>query len=174
MSTSDFISIMAILGSLLSLYVTQQNKKKIQQNEFNFSKRKVWFEKQNEVIDKSIEKIIDIHELTGDLITLAELKESGVSTPENKICAELQKRKAELIINNKYLNSHRHYFSQNMEKNVDLILKSSTEIYVQLHERSNNNKINKIEIEQLRNTLAEIPTHFKKIIKEIKEEHLNL
>lgn len=74
MSTSDFISIVAIFSSVFSLYITHQNKKEIQQNEFNFSKRKVWFEKQNEVLDKSIEKIIYLHQITGEIITYAQIK----------------------------------------------------------------------------------------------------
>lgn len=175
MSTSDFISIIAIFGSLFSLYITHQNKKVIQQNEFNFSKRKVWFEKQNEVIDKSIEKMIDMHQLTGEIITYAELKESILSNQEDKVYREIQERIEKILISNRYLISHKHYFSKNMEKNVNMIVKLSNEISVQLNEKvRNNKKNNKTETEKYRTDLDKIPTYIQKITKEIREEHLNL
>ena len=175
MSTSDFISIIAIFGSLFSLYITDQNKKKIQQNEFNFSKRKIWFEKQNEIIDKSIEKIIDMHQFTNEIITYAELKESILINQEDRVCREIQERVENIIINNRYLISHKHYFNKNIEKNIDMILTLSNEISVQLNEKvRNNEKINELEIKKFRTDLYKIPTYIQKITKEIREEYLNI
>ena len=174
MSTGDFISIIAIFGSVFSLYITIQNKKVIQQNEFNFSKRKVWFEKQNEVIDKSIEKMIDMHQNTGEIITYAELKESILSSQEDeyKLYSKIQERVEKILLNSRYLISHEHYFNKNIEKNVAMIIKLSNEISVQLNEKVRNN--NKIEIEKFRTDLNKMPTYIQKVTKEIREEHLNL
>jgi len=175
MSTSDFISIAAICASLFSLYITHQNKKEIQQNEFNFSKRKVWFEKQNEVLDKSTEKIIYLHQITGEIITYAQLKESILINQENKVYREIQERVEKSIIINRYLISNKHYFSKNMEKNIDMVFELSTEITVQLNEKvRNNKKIDKTEIEKFRSDLDKIAACIRKITEEIREEHLNL
>lgn len=175
MSTSEFISIIAILASLFSLYTTHQNKKEIQQNELNFSKRKVWFEKQNEVLDKSIEKIIYIHQITGEIITYADLKGSILINQEDKVHREIQERVENILISLRYLISHKHYFSQTMEKNVDMIFKLSKEIAFQLNGiEEKNKKYNETEIEKFRTDLDKIATHIKKITKEIREEYLNL
>lgn len=70
MELNDFLtiltSIIATFISVLSLFLTYENKKEqqklekeMQQNEFNFSRKKVWYEKQNEILDTATEKLID-------------------------------------------------------------------------------------------------------------------
>lgn len=175
MSISEFISLIAILASLFSLYTTNQNKKEIQQNELNFSKRKVWFEKQNEVLDESIEKMIYIHQITGEIITYADLKGSTLINQEDKVHREIQERVKNIIISHRYLISHKHYFSKTMKKNVDMIFKLSKEIAFQLNgKEEKNKKYNETEIEEFRTDLHKIATHIKKITEEIGEEYLNL
>ena len=175
MSTSDFISIVAIFSSVFSLYITHQNKKEIQQNEFNFSKRKVWFEKQNEVLDKSIEKIIYLHQITGEIITYAQIKESILSDQGDRVYREIQERVEKSIVISRYLISNKHYFSKNMEKNIDMVSELSTKITLQLNEKvRNNKKINETEIEKFRSDLDKIVACIRKITEEIREEHLNL
>lgn len=68
MTLNDLLSVLAATISIISLYLTHQNKKEqqklekeMQQNELSFSRKKVWYEKQNEVIDTSIEKLLEIH-----------------------------------------------------------------------------------------------------------------
>lgn len=60
------ISLLAVSVSAYSIYLTDQNKQKqqelekeMQKNEFNFSVKKVWYEKQNSIIDSSIEKLVE-------------------------------------------------------------------------------------------------------------------
>ena len=62
------ISIFAIGVSVYSIYLTDQNRQKqqnlekeMQDNEFRFSRRKVWYDKQNIIIDTTLEKITEIN-----------------------------------------------------------------------------------------------------------------
>lgn len=63
---SDLLTAISIIISVISLYLSyinkknQQNlKKELQQNEFNFSRKKIWYEKQNEIIDITMGKLAD-------------------------------------------------------------------------------------------------------------------
>lgn len=177
MSMNELISIIAILTSIFSLYKTNQNKKVIQQNEFDFTKRKVWYDKQNEVIDKSIEIMMEMHQTTGEIITYAKLKKSNSITQEDKYYKGFQERVGKIIISNRYLISHKHYFSKNMEKNVEMILKLCNDISSELNKKVINfGKDNEpeIEIETYRTDLNKIPIYIEKIIKEVRKEHLKL
>lgn len=68
MTLNELLIILAATISIISLYLTHQNKKEqqklekeMQQNELSFSRKKVWYEKKNEAIDTSIEKLLEIH-----------------------------------------------------------------------------------------------------------------
>lgn len=63
---NQLISIITILVSIYSLHVSNETKKEqqklereMQNNEFNFSVKRIWYEKQNLIIDLSIVKLVE-------------------------------------------------------------------------------------------------------------------
>lgn len=98
MELNDFLSTIATLISILALYLSYKNtqeqrklEKEMQRNEFSFSRKKVWFEKQNEILDKAIEKLMENYSIINHLDYNFKRQEHMYNQRENEVFEELDK-----------------------------------------------------------------------------------
>jgi len=133
------VSILAIFVSGISIYLTHQNKEKqqklekeMQVNEFKFSRRKVWYEKQNEVLDSILEKLIEISSNFG---TLKLLVEKEINDKDN-FTSDDRKEVIDILTllqdNNNYIRAYEHYLPKAFEKNINLIISSTGHLLIKL------------------------------------------
>lgn len=215
MNVNDFLSVAATIISGISLFLTYKNKieqqeleKEIQQNEFNFSKKKVWYEKQNEILDTSVIKLMEnfskiqyiylnhikqkntLEQGKNEILEeIDELDEDDLNhklniTSKEKILDELDKalkdkvkqkmdilsqkigeQSADLYENLLYLKSHKHYFSESIEQNINLVLRLTSKILKDIEG-------NQLEQEKFEGDLDSMKSYISKITDEIRGEFL--
>ncbi|MFW5413164.1 hypothetical protein [Aerococcus urinaeequi] len=98
MELNDFLSTIATLISISALYLSYKNtqeqqklEKEMQRNEFSFSRKKVWFEKQNEILDKAIEKLMENYSIINLLDYNFKKQDHMYNQRENEVLEELNK-----------------------------------------------------------------------------------
>lgn len=98
MGLNDFLSIIATIISISALFLSYKNtqeqqklEKEMQRNEFSFSRKKVWFEKQNEILDKAIEKLMENYSIINFLDYNFQREEQTYNQRKNEVFEELNK-----------------------------------------------------------------------------------
>jgi len=167
------ISIFAIGVSVYSIYLTDQNRQKqqnlekeMQDNEFRFSRRKVWYDKQNIIIDTTLEKITEIN---GNLLRIRMLvrKQTDQDGNLSEIDQERLRNYLHTIDNHiDYISAKKHYFPKKFDKNIESIIDSTNFLFTEL---GGNTKFNEDEVKlQLINISVE--TEF--LIEEIRNKFI--
>lgn len=173
----NFLSIGALLISGYSLYLSNQNKKEqqnlqkeMQSNELKFSRRKVWYDKQNEVLDTSLAKLIEI---STNFNTFKILVEKELNDKNNFTIHDREKliEILELIqSNNNYISAHEHYFPKSLENNIDAIVNSTGHLLIKLDSEIDEN--NRAHEEEINKHMSSISSNIKEITNEIRNMFL--
>ena len=126
MTWSEFFSAVSLIASVVTIYLTHQNKKdqrdlekEIQQNEFNFSLKNLWYQGKAEAIDELIGNLSTGNRIAGTLLNNTEISE--------------EKRKEIVGEINDYVgkyNMRRHYIDdeeilEKYRENVEIVIELS-------------------------------------------------
>lgn len=130
----NIISLGALLISLYSLFSSNKNKikqqileKEMQNNEFKFTKQKIWYDKQNKVLDASLQKLTEISSniKSFDELMIRELQRQNYTTVFSQ---EIFDIKDVIEENNNYLKANKHYFPESLDELIGLTIKSNEDL----------------------------------------------
>lgn len=179
MNFNNFLSIIATLISVISLYLTHQNtskqralEKEMQQSEFNFSRKKVWYEKQNEILDTSLIKLMknfsNLQYMSSYYTKINEAFEKEEEQTVIKLTKLIFEKGTLIYENNLYLNAHKHYFSKSIENKMGLVSDLTQQMVASMHDIGEDS----FKDEEFKDYLKRIKIHISKITDEIRDEFL--
>lgn len=106
---------MSLIISIRSIYLTHEYKKEIQENEFDFSKKMLWYERQADAIDELMVNLTNMNRVAWKLLNTTEVNLEELKT--------LSSERDEYV---KIYNMKRHYMDdkeilKKYKENIELV-----------------------------------------------------